>query len=309
MIFGAGRLGLLAKNTLLADKKNNYQVLFFVDDNAQKIGKSIEGIKVMSKKDAIAAVLDSKREDLEVIFAVQSISSVRKTELVEEFMDLGAKIKIIPPVKEWINGTLSVNQIQQVSIEDLLERPTIQINNRLVKSFLSDKRVMITGAAGSIGSEIVRQVLVFEPAELILIDQAESPLYDLETELTRLRSKNNFKTNICFEIRNITNAIQMEKVFVKYKPEVFFHAAAYKHVPLMEDNPFKAIEVNTLGTQLMADLASKYKVDKFVFISTDKAVNPTNVMGASKRLAEMYVQGLNRSHKNDTRFIVTRFGK
>jgi FlaA1/EpsC-like NDP-sugar epimerase len=167
---------------------------------------------------------------------------------------------------------------------------------------------MITGAAGSIGSEIVRQVLFFEPAELVLVDQAESPLYDIETEIMRLKSKNNAQTKISFEIRNITNAIQMEKVFVKYRPEVFFHAAAYKHVPLMEANPFKAIEVNTLGTQLIADLASKYKVDKFVFISTDKAVNPTNVMGASKRLAEMYVQSLNKSHKNDTRFIVTRFG-
>jgi FlaA1/EpsC-like NDP-sugar epimerase len=253
-------------------------------------------------------VRNYKGKDLEVIFAVQSISSVRKTELVEEFMELGAKIKIIPPVKQWINGTLSVNQIQQVRIEDLLDRPTIQINNRLVKTFLYGKRVMITGAAVSIGSEIVRQVLSFEPAELVLVDQAESPLYDIETELTRLTSKSNSQTKISFEIRNITNAMQMEKVFVKYRPEVFFHAAAYKHVPLMEANPFKAIEVNTLGTQLIADLASKYKVDKFVFISTDKAVNPTNVMGASKRLAEMYVQGLNKSHKNDTRFIVTRFG-
>jgi FlaA1/EpsC-like NDP-sugar epimerase len=308
MIFGAGRLGLLAKNTLIADKKNNYQVLFFIDDNTQKSGKSIEGIKVISKRKAQDIVRNYKSKDLEVIFAVQSISSVRKTELVEEFMELGAKIKIIPPVKQWINGTLSVNQIQQVRIEDLLDRPTIQINNRLVKTFLYGKRVMITGAAGSIGSEIVRQVLSFEPAELVLVDQAETPLYDIETELTRLRSKSNLQTKISFEIRNITNAMQMEKVFVKYRPEVFFHAAAYKHVPLMEANPFKAIEVNTLGTQLMADLASKYKVDKFVFISTDKAVNPTNVMGASKRLAEMYVQGLNKSHQNDTRFIVTRFG-
>ena len=308
LIFGAGRLGLLAKNTLLADKKNNYQVVFMVDENNQKIGKSIEGVKVISKRDAKEVIIDNRGEEIEMIFAVQSISPVRKSELVEEFMELGAKVKIIPPVKQWINGTLSVNQIQQVSIEDLLERPSIQINNRLVKTFIQGKRVMITGAAGSIGSEIVRQVLIFEPSDLVLVDQAESPLYDLETELTRLKSKSKLKTNIFFEIRNITNSKQMEKVFVKYQPEVFFHAAAYKHVPLMEENPFKAIEVNTLGTQLMADLASKYKVVKFVFISTDKAVNPTNVMGASKRLAEMYVQSLNRSHTNDTRFIVTRFG-
>lgn len=308
MIFGAGRLGLVAKNTLLGDKRNNFQVLCFIDDNEQKIGKSIEGTKVISKEDAKQILQNTSKNEVELIFAIQSISPIRKSDLVDEFLEFDINIKIIPPVKQWINGQLSLNQIQQVSIEDLLERPSIQINNRLVKTFIEGKRVMITGAAGSIGSEIVRQILVFEPSELLLIDQAESPLYDLETELSRVKSNLKFKTKVLIEIRNITNEIQMRKVFIDFRPQVVFHAAAYKHVPLMESNPFKALEVNTFGTKTLADLSSEFQVEKFVFISTDKAVNPTNVMGASKRLAEMYVHSLNKSHSNETRFIVTRFG-
>ncbi|MCP9769398.1 polysaccharide biosynthesis protein [Lacihabitans sp. LS3-19] len=308
IIYGSGRLGIITKNTLIGDKKNNYQILCFIDDNPQKIGKSIEGIKVLSKKEAKQEILENRGEEIEIIFAIQSISPARKTDLVDEFLDLDLKIRVVPPVKQWINGTLSTNQIHQISIEDLLERPSIQINNRLVKSAIEGKRVMITGAAGSIGSEIVRQILYFNPTELVLVDQAESPLYDLETELTRVKSKSHYTTKIFLEIKNITNAIQITKVFENYQPQIVFHAAAYKHVPLMESNPFKAVEVNTFGTQLLANLASKYKVEKFVFISTDKAVNPTNVMGASKRLAEIYVQSLNKHHANETRFIVTRFG-
>jgi FlaA1/EpsC-like NDP-sugar epimerase len=308
IIYGSGRLGMIAKNTLLGDKKNLYTLLCFVDDNPQKIGKSIEGIKVVSKKEVKSLIQNIRKEEVEIIFAIQSISVPLKNDIVDEFLEMGLKIKVVPPVKQWINGELSSNQIQDISIEDLLERPSIQINNRLVSTFLEGKRVMITGAAGSIGSEIVRQILNFSPSELVLIDQAESPLYDLETELTRIFGKKEIKTKISFEIRNITNEIKMNSVFEKYLPQVVFHAAAYKHVPLMEANPFKAVEVNTLGTKLLADLASKFNVEKFVFVSTDKAVNPTNVMGASKRAAEIYVQSLNKSHKNETRFIVTRFG-
>lgn len=308
IIYGSGRLGIIAKNTLLGDKKNSYSLLCFIDDNPQKIGKSIEGVKVISKKDLKNQIQYFRKEEVEIIFAIQSISVPLKNDIVDEFLEMGLKIRVVPPVKHWINGELSTNQIQDISIEDLLERPSIQINNRLVKSFLEGKRVMITGAAGSIGSEIVRQILNFNPTELVLIDQAESPLYDLETELTRIFDNRKTRTKISFEIRNITNEVKMARVFELYLPQVVFHAAAYKHVPLMEDNPFKAVEVNTFGTKLMADLASKYKVEKFVFVSTDKAVNPTNVMGASKRAAEIYVQSLNKSYKNETRFIVTRFG-
>ncbi len=308
IIYGAGRLGLLTKDTLLADGTSQYKILCLVDDNSQKIGKRIDGVKVLSRADAIELVKTSRLDNIEMVFAIQAISTVRKGEITEEFMELGIPLRMVPPVKQWINGQLSPAQISNISIEDLLDRPSIQINNRSVKAFVKGKRILVTGAAGSIGSEIVRQLISFEPEQVIILDQAESPLYDLESELTRLKSNLRYDMKLSVEVRSITNMAQMEKVFVRYKPEVVFHAAAYKHVPLMEANPFKAVEVNTFGTQGLADLASKHKVEKFVFISTDKAVNPTNVMGATKRLAEIYVQSLNSNHDNDTRFIVTRFG-
>lgn len=309
IIYGAGKLGLMTKNALCSgNMQNQHKVLFFIDDNDQKAGKSIEGIKVFGKEEAKRIIRNVKYEDVELIFAIQVISTERKSEITEEFLEMGIPLRIVPPVEQWMNGELSPAQISKISIEDLLDRPSIEINNRLVKSFIEGKRVLITGAAGSIGSEIVRQALNFDPEELILVDQAESPLYDLESELTRLKNGKKFRARLSVEVRNITNISRMDKLFRRYRPQVIFHAAAYKHVPLMEDNPFKAVEVNTLGTQGLADLAVKYKTEKFVFVSTDKAVNPTNVMGASKRLAEVYVQSLNSLHHVETRFITTRFG-
>jgi FlaA1/EpsC-like NDP-sugar epimerase len=311
IIYGAGQLGLITKNTILKDKKKKNQILCFIDDNVSKIGKSIEGIKVVSLEEAQKVYInhvDYQNASLEVILAIQSITPMRKNEIVDNFLELGITVKSLPPVKTWINGELSINQIKEINIDDLLEREPIKLNNKFVMETLSNKVIFITGAAGSIGSELVRQILPFGPSKLVLIDQAESPLYDLETELTRLTQKSNASTNLVLETRNVCNKVQMEKLFNQHKPSVIFHAAAYKHVPLMEKNPFKAVEVNVFGTQLLADLASKYKVQKFVMVSTDKAVNPTNVMGASKRLAEIYVQSLNSYHKNETRFIVTRFG-
>ena len=309
IIYGSGRLGMMTKNALMgSNRENQHKVLFFIDDNEQKAGKSIEGIKVFSLADARKIIRNVKYDDVEVVLAIQAIDPARKSEITEEFLEMGIPLRIVPPMEQWMNGELSPAQISKISIEDLLDRPPIEINNLMIKQFIEGRRVMITGAAGSIGSEIVRQVLKFDPEEVILVDQAESPLYDLESELTRIHSSKSFKARLSVEVRNITNLARMEKLFRRYRPHVIFHAAAYKHVPLMEDNPFKAVEVNTLGTQGLADLAVKYKAEKFVFISTDKAVNPTNVMGASKRLAEMYVQSLNSLHHVETRFITTRFG-
>ncbi len=311
IIYGAGNLGIITKNTLLRDRKKNTRILCFIDDNPQKIGKSIEGIKVLSREDAIQKYFrdtELREEPVEVIFAIQSIKPGKKSEIVDVFLEMGITIKNIPPVSQWINGQLTASQIRNVRIEDLLNRDPIKLNNRYVMESVSRKRILVTGAAGSIGSEIVRQVLNLGPEEIILVDQAESALYDIETELLRLSGATGKNILVHIEVKSVVNETQMRRIFSRYKPQIVFHAAAYKHVPMMEKDPLTALGTNLYGTKVVADLASEFQSEKVVFISTDKAVNPTNVMGATKRLAEMYVQSLNTHHKNNTRFIVTRFG-
>lgn len=310
IIYGAGHLGMIVKNSIQSYKYIKTDILCYIDDNPNIVGKTIEGINVLSKKDAINTYFtwEKNKKEIEVIFAIGAINTADKNEIVDEFLEMGVTLKNIPPAEQWINGELSINQIENIKIEDLLEREEIQLSNALIQEHLCSKRVFITGAAGSIGSEIVRQLLNFRPKELILIDQAESALYDLETELTRLSNKVEGNISIQIEVCNVNDKALMEQLFQQYKPEIVFHAAAYKHVPLMEKNPYNAFKINVLGTKTVADLASHYQAEKFVLISTDKAVNPTNVMGATKRLAEIYVQSLNAIQQNSTRFIVTRFG-
>lgn len=309
IIYGAGSLGIMTKNTLLQDKKKNTHVLVFIDDNPQKTGKTIEGVEVVSKEKAITKYLGNQEAimELEVIFAINAINGFNKNQIIDEFLELGVQMKIVPPIETWIDGQLQANQIQDVKIEDLLNREEIKLNNSEIRENLMGKTIIISGAAGSIGSEIVRQVIHYRPDTLILLDQSESALYDLETELKRLPSIGN-KVNLHIEVCDITSKNRVEKIFKRFQPDTVFHAAAYKHVPLMEGNPYQAFHINVLGTKVVADLSKAYKVEKFLFISTDKAVNPTNVMGATKRMAEMYVQSLNHSPDNTTRYIVTRFG-
>jgi len=307
IIYGAGTLGRATKKALGHDQIKRYHILFFVDDDSGKTGKTLEGIRIYNHQEALNVLKKdgTARKDIELIFAIHTNGSTIMASLTEEFLEMGLRLKVVPPIEKWLSNKLSSKQIANVRIEDLLERPSIRVNNGQVAEIIKDRCIMITGAAGSIGSEIVRQVLLLKPASVVLIDQAESALYDLESELLRMGDAHIGNTRFIIKVENITNRVEMKRIFEQYRPHLVFHAAAYKHVPLMEANPAKAIEVNVLGTRNLADLAVRYGVEKFVFISTDKAVNPTNVMGASKRLAEMYVQSRN---SQATRFITTRFG-
>lgn len=300
LIYGAGDSGLITYGALVNDTTREINVVGFIDDNLKKTGKRINGINVFSNEILNKGFIDKNHVN-ELIISIQNISSGRLKRLTDKSVELGIQVKIVPPVKDWIDGNLNASQIKQIQIEDLLDRSTIQIQNRKIEEELIGKVVMITGAAGSIGSEIARQASVYNYQHLVLVDQAESALYDLQQELLR-KGLENF-TAIVSDVRDFQ---RMETIFDRYKPDMVFHAAAYKHVPLMENNPFEALKVNILGTRIIADLSSKYKVNKFVFVSTDKAVNPTNVMGATKRVAEMYIKCLQRS--SDTKFITTRFG-
>ncbi|MBL4577162.1 MAG: polysaccharide biosynthesis protein [Flavobacteriales bacterium] len=301
LIFGAGEAGVIAKRTLDRDAGTRYHVAAFVDDDKNKTGKTLEGVKI-HHSDKLKGLLEGKKIN-QMVIAVQNISAERKQFVIDTCMNFDIRVLNVPPVNKWINGELSFRQIQKVRIEDLLERDPIKLDMNSIEKQIKGKRVLISGAAGSIGSEIARQLSDFKPKQLILLDQAESPLYSLEMEMKEKYSLDNFEV-VLGDIRNIE---RMENVFRTYKPEIIYHAAAYKHVPSMENNPSEAILVNVKGSKIIADKAVEHGVADFVFVSTDKAVNPTNVMGASKRLAEIYIQGLSKQ-QNKTKFITTRFG-
>ncbi len=306
MIFGAGSMGLITKHTIENDTLSNLHVVGFLDDNEGKTKKSIEGIQIYNT--GYLAKLLREKEVKEVIIGILNLPSSRKRELVDICLENNIEIKTVPSIDSWINGELSSKQIKGVRIEDLLGRESIKLKKEFVQNELVGKCVLVTGAAGSIGSEIARQVLTYAPTKVLLLDQSESGVYDITNELLL----ENGLTEVISIVADVTQKERVEKVFIEFKPDYVFHAAAYKHVPLMENNPFEAVECNVKGTINLADLSAQYKVDKFVMISTDKAVNPTNVMGTTKRISEMYVQSLNNHlfEKGDgnTHFITTRFG-
>jgi FlaA1/EpsC-like NDP-sugar epimerase len=321
MIYGAGEAGVATKRTFDHDNKINKNIIAFVDDDDRKIGKTIDGIKIHDAKNLAQLILEHELD--EIIFASYTIPIDRKNEIVDLCLENDIKVLNIPPPEVWIKGQLQTAQIQKINIEDLLNRKPIHIDIEGISKQLKNKRILITGAAGSIGSEIVRQLVKFEVGLIILNDQSESPLHELYLELTENYKSQNFHAYI----GDVRDEKRMDGLFSTYKPHYVYHAAAYKHVPLMEANPCEAIKVNVQGTKIIADKSVKYGVQKFVMISTDKAVNPTNVMGASKRIAEIYVQSLNNSLSSDnyifqnglsyineldikpiTKFITTRFG-
>lgn len=301
IIFGAGESGITTKKALDRDTGSKYNVLAFVDESEKLIGKNVESLPVIALS-KLSNFL-SKNVISFLIISVQNLSPSKKNEITEIALQYNVKVLIVPPVMQWINGELSFKQIKKIKIEDLLERDPIKMDKHKIHKDVINKTIMITGAAGSIGSEIVHQLLDFDFKQLILIDNAETPVFFLYNYCLR---HNNLK-NIEIIVSDITDKEKMEAVMAQYHPEIIYHAAAYKHVPIMEQNVQSAIKVNVEGTKIMADLAVKYSAIKFVMISTDKAVNPTGVMGASKRIAEIYVQSLNFS-QDKTKFITTRFG-
>lgn len=300
IIYGAGVAGLTSKRAIDRDAGLKYKVFAFIDDDLSKSNKKLEGVSIYpsTKLDEIL----STNVIAHVIIAIQNIHPEKKKEITEECLSHNVKILVVPPVSKWINGELSFKQIKKIKIEELLQRDEIKLDPALIKPELVGKIVMITGAAGSIGSEIVRQIAAYNCKKILLVDVAETPLFFLELEVKDKFSDRNFE----FHIADITNQEQMELIFATQTPDVIYHAAAYKHVPMMEKSPSAAIRNNVYGTKVLADLSMKFGVKKFVMISTDKAVNPTSVMGASKRIAEIYIQSLNQLNK--TSFITTRFG-
>lgn len=312
VIYGAGDVGIAAKRTLDHDHNANNVVVAFIDDNVQKVGKVIDGVRIYPA-DALPQLVAQRKVD-ELIISSHNIPIEKKNAIVDLCLENNIKVLTMPPVHQLINGELAPNQIQKLRIEDLLEREPIKIDNQSIRQQLSGKRILVTGAAGSIGSEIARQLGKYAPQMIILNDQAETPLHELQLELEDLQKSQVYHAFI----GDIRDEDRMEALFRTFKPHYVYHAAAYKHVPMMENHPAESVRTNIFGTQLLARLAVKYHTEKFVMISTDKAVNPTNVMGASKRIAEIYVQTYFNHLKqqqatlgqpgNHTRFITTRFG-
>ena len=303
LIYGSGETGIIVKRVIQSDPRSGYQLKGFIDDDIKLQGKKVDGYPVYSNKVLTKEFVET--EDISVfIFAIKNISSVRKKEVLESLIDLGLEILDTPSFDQWFNGHLQVKQLRKVQLEDLLGRDPIRLDMLRIEKGLRDKTILVTGAAGSIGSEIVRQLTKYSYKYLVLVDQAETPSFYLNNEL-----KEKFPDcHYDLIIGDITNEGKMEQIFIKYKPEIVFHAAAYKHVPIMEANPHEAFRINVGGTKIISELAMKYKAEKFVMISSDKAVNPTNVMGATKRICELLVQAQARRTGTRTKFVTTRFG-
>jgi FlaA1/EpsC-like NDP-sugar epimerase len=302
VIFGAADTGEATQRVLENDGASNINIVAFVDDDKKKTNKNLNGIQVIRYEDFVKLVPIQPIDEL--IIASFTIPTKRKNELVDFCLDHDIKVLSVPTYDRWAEGKFSSNQLQSIKIEDLLERDPIVINNNQIRSQIKGKRVLVTGAAGSIGSEIVRQLIPYAPEMIIMCDQAETPLHNIELEL----QERGTRINCVSFLADITNEKRIEGLFDTFKPHYVYHAAAYKHVPMMELCPTEAVRNNVIGSKVVADLAVKYNAERFVMISTDKAVNPTNVMGASKRMAEIYVQGLSNEKNITTKFITTRFG-
>ena len=300
LIYGAGTMGMITKRTIEVDTRNNQVAIGFIDNNNRLVGNRIDGLPIYSPDKIVE--LKQQLNITTLIISIRNPNTDQLKKVIENCLEAGIKVQKVPDPKTWVNGELSALQLVKIPIEDLLGRAPIALNQEKLRASLSEKTILVSGAAGSIGSGLVLELLRHHPKKIILLDQAESPLYDLENQLRQLETQ----TELEVVIADVCSLNRMQKIFDVFRPKIIFHAAAYKHVPMMENNPSEAIHTNILGTKHLVDLACQYQVEKFIFISTDKAVNPTNVMGASKRIAEMYAQFKNQS--GSTKFITTRFG-
>lgn len=309
MIYGTKSAAIgIAKMLMSEQVGSKYKLVGFIDDDKNASEKMIMGVKVYHFNDETLVNIIAKKAK-SIIVSPMKLNQQHSGKLLEKFIDSNLTILALPPMNIWKNNIPQIGQMKSIQIEDLLERPQITISTDNIASQIRDKVILITGAAGSIGSEIVYQVIKFDPKLVVLVDQAESPMHSLKMDL----EKKFEDKNIAVFLGDVKNKDRMDFMMDLYRPDIVYHAAAYKHVPMMEDNPVESILTNVQGTKIMADLSLKYKVERFVMVSTDKAVNPTNVMGASKRVAEIYVQSLFKKYHatlngSTTKFITTRFG-
>ncbi len=307
MIFGTQSDAIGIAKMLRSAQENKYKLVGFIDNNKNATQRVIMGVNVYNLDENTVEKIVVKKSKA-IIISPSKLKQIDPNSDLDLFLNNNLSILTSPPMSIWKNDMPSIKEIKSIQIEDLLERPKIEISNKNIAKQLKSKVILITGAAGSIGSEIVRQVINYQPSLIILLDQAESPMHTLKLELEDQYPNQSFS----IFLGDVRNKERMEYLIDMYRPDFIYHAAAYKHVPLIEDNPVESVHVNVRGTKIMADLAVKYKVQRFVMVSTDKAVNPTNVMGASKRIAEIYVQSLFRKLQaegnEDTKFITTRFG-
>lgn len=301
MIIGAGAAGTMTIKEMKLHPEMRYKPVALIDDDGNKFGTNIGGVKVFGNRNSIEAIVAEEEVDI-ILLAIPSIDYKNKKAILNICKQAGCRVEIIPGIYELIDGKVSLKKIRDVSYEDLLGRPPVQLDTEGIEQYIKGRTVMITGGGGSIGSEICRQIAKFKPKEVVLFDIYENGVYELQQELRY----SNIDINIKCVIASITDRIRLENTFKEYKPEVIFHAAAHKHVPLMEDNPAESVLNNVFGTLNLAEYADKYNVNRFVMISTDKAVNPTNIMGATKRLCEMIIQSMDK--KSETEFVAVRFG-
>lgn len=308
LIYGSDENAIAVANALMAERPKRFKIVAFVDKHQENRAKRILNLPIISLRKRVPVLMRSVDAEI-LIIADKSLTNEEKLTIVDECLEFNYKVYTVPLISDWEDQRNIAKKIKTFQIQDLLERQPIVLDNQSISDQLNDKIVLVTGAAGSIGSEIVRQIIAFQPKMILMVDQAETPLHNLTLEIKNFDSE----VQVVPLISNVCNYDSMQFIFDQYRPSVVFHAAAYKHVPLMEQNPAQAVFVNVMGTKNIADLSLQYKVESFVMVSTDKAVNPSNVMGASKRIAEKYVQGLyyklrNENAINTTKFITTRFG-